>query len=172
MTKYCTDCGNMLDDNAKFCSNCGKKQDSVVAQDNMVIDYDTSIFYTIKNQSIYFGDKINIAKIGSFINRLNEEQQRIIQNSTVLCYFDETITGVGDQGVAVTAKNIFYRIGMLGQPDMININEINNVEISGLLNKTVTISGKCGKHSFALSQGNTGAKMLVDFINYLISIKK
>ena len=161
---YCVECGATLPDDAKFCSKCGKKQEDNIKKD---IEIDTSKFYTIKNQSIYFKDNIDQRKLGSFIECLTEIQKQVVANAKVLCYFDETITGVGDRGVAVTSDNIFYRVSMLDNPEMINISDISSVKVSGILNREIKIEGKCGARKLLLTQGNTGAEMLANFIKYL-----
>lgn len=136
------------------------------------IEYDTSYFYTIKDQAIFFRENMNRGKLDNFINALQYKHKKLIQDSKVLCFFDETVFGTADKGVAVTADYIFYSTDLLAQSEIIKVSDIDQVTISGLLGKKITITGACGKHNFTLTQGNKGAAMLVDFINFLVDNKK
>lgn len=136
------------------------------------VTYDTSVFYTNKDQSIFFRENMNDEKLDNFINALQQKHKKIIQDYEVLCLYDETVFGAADKGVAVTADHIYYSIDLLGESEIIKISDIGQITISGLLNKKITITGACGKHTFTLTQGNKGAAMLVDFINFLVDSKQ
>lgn len=136
------------------------------------IEYDTSFFYTNKDQSIFFRENMDDEKLENFIKALQQKHKKIIQDYEILCLYDETVLGTSDRGVAVTADHVYYFIGLFDKSNIIRISDIDQVTISGLLNKKITITGACGKHSFVLTQGNKGAAMLADFIIYLADNKK
>lgn len=126
-------------------------------------------YLTDKKQSLFVHPEFDKAKLGNFIKECRKLFRFEIKTDNIMVYFDETLLGVGDTGVAITLTDVIISVDKIGA---IKLSEIANASISGILNKKITLNLKDGDSvSFVLTQGNKGALALTEVINMLASVE-
>lgn len=121
-------------------------------------------FETDESQKLYIKPYFNTKKISNFVRECRSKYEIDLEIDDVYAYFDETLFGSGDKGVAITSDKVIVNIDNIG---VIPIAEIDDAEESGLLNKKISILLKSGQEIyFVLTQGNKGAIAIKDIIKY------
>ena len=114
---YCTNCGILQYNEAKFCHNCGNKNDQhpttldtetpipnqiftsqVEIEDDCMYDFEMYFGNLVGNENIYLGSTIPEKKLQAFSKNF---EAIIINNSEFYVYFDDSIAGKGDNGFAI-----------------------------------------------------------------------
>jgi len=132
--------------------------------DNIIKSYVTNA-----KQNIYISPHIDQNKLSNFLHKIKQEFQIDIPANSVLVYFDETLLGSGDKGVALTSDKLLCYIP-LDFKGILALSNIESVGIKGLLGKTISITTSKRQHvKFTLTQGNKGAEVFADILNEYLS---
>lgn len=125
---------------------------------------------TDKALNFYRNDNFDAEKLGNFLKSLNAaEKHAQLELQDILFYFDDTVFGKGDRGVAITRDAIICHLGKIYDNFVVELNNIKAVSISGSLNKTIKIAALDGKrYTFTLTQSNKGAEKFFYVLNTLI----
>ncbi|EFJ3312431.1 hypothetical protein G5I73_002530 [Escherichia coli] len=128
---------------------------------------------TDTRQHFYRYDALNNKKADNFIRRVaSVGGLPSLRKEDILIYFDETLTGKGDRGVAITANAIYCLPGLFEKEDAFSVplEQVENVMISGMLNKRITLCLKNGTTRYiTLTQSGAGAEKLFRTIKMMIS---
>lgn len=130
------------------------------------IDLDEIVrgFASDPDKKFYVAPELPIKKIRNFTAKYSYE----IDENSIIAYFDETLFGSGDNGVLIDSVSVNINVTQC-KDRCVMIHRINTVEISGLLNKTITLKLSDGENvSFTLTQSNNGALLLCELIQKII----
>lgn len=121
-----------------------------------------------KEQKFYVTPDLPAEKLGKFLEKNKIEKSA----NAILFYFDDTVFGSGDAGVAVDFDHINARQAFC-EVQRVALSDVERVDISGVLNKTITLARRDGsKVAITLSQSNNGAKTLSDAIRRLVEMRR
>lgn len=126
-------------------------------------------YLTDKKNSFFVYPEFDLGKVKYFVKECRRLFNFEIQVDDIGVYFDETLLGTGDKGVAITLSDVIITVDKIGA---IKLSEIESASVSGMINKKITLSLKDGdSSSFVLTQGNKGALALAEIINMLASVE-
>lgn len=125
-------------------------------------------FETNSNNKFYVAPDLPSKKINKFLGKGNFE----LNENDLIFYFDDTVFGSGDDGVAVDLQCIYVQLPFCATCS-IDLLGIDDISISGLVNKTIAITKENGdKINIKLTQSNSGAKSLFDAIKQLVELRQ
>lgn len=121
-----------------------------------------------RSTTIYTYGQLEQRKVKEFVDRVRDKIPDLaFDASDILVYYDETLTGVGDRGVAVCPNCLVWTVDGQGAYSWV---EIDSLKISGMLNKKIVIRLKSGdSFQIVLTQGNKEAEIIVAYANDLLS---
>ena len=127
-----------------------------------------SNFKSDKNQKFFIKPAIPQDKLKAFCLNARSKFGSAVTECEILAYFDETLFGAGDNGVAVTDTHLIVTVDDCG---VFELNKIRDVSISGMLNRKISFTniGSQQRYNFILTQGNKGAKNIADILALLSS---
>ncbi|MEG0342313.1 MAG: hypothetical protein RR633_09015 [Acinetobacter sp.] len=121
---------------------------------------------TNNDHHFYRHDDLNKKKVLNFISKvktMNDMPSLSLEH--IVCYFDETIFGKGDNGVVLTNEAV-YCLNTFGDENFyIKLSDILDLNISGSLNKKLTFETNSRKFEVTLTQSNKGVENLYQSIN-------
>ena len=137
--------------------------DESTAEEGSIVRGIVANFQSDKNQSFYVKPAIPQDKLKAFCSKAQSKLGAAVIEGEILAYFDETVFGVGDNGVAVTDTHLIVTTNDGG---VFELDKIRDVSISGMLNKKINFTnvGSQQKYNFILTQGNKGAKNIADIL--------
>lgn len=126
-------------------------------------------FVSDSDKKFYVFPQIPAKKIEKFVAKYRHP----LRGDEVLFYFDETLFGSGDAGVAVSRRGVHVSMSF-GEVFDVPWAHIKSADISGLMNKKITL--KCVAPnkdvSFALTQSNKGAEEMCKAILRVVSMSR
>lgn len=131
----------------------------------------SSTFSSNKELKFYRFDDLDYKKVTNFIKSIGKiDSIPTISIDDVVFYFDDTLFGKGDHGVVITREFVIYNGGKLYGQFHIDIKNIVDVSISGLIDKTIKIKTTSGfTHKLEINQSNKGAELIHKVLNESIS---
>lgn len=125
-------------------------------------------FPSNSESKFYSMSDLPLPKINNFIEKSGYGGNK----NSIIFYFDDTVFGKGDGGVVIDVNNVVVKL-TFEETIVVPLDDINGVEISGFLNKKITLIMKNGtKKNISLTQSNKGAKILYNAIVQLVDLKK
>lgn len=127
-------------------------------------------FVTSKEHSFYADDQIDQKKLNRFITKFNRKSsQKSIKKDDVLFYYDDTLMGSGDVGALITTKHLVCQPNFFEQAFIVELSDISKIKISGMMNKTISITTKNGNtNKIELTQSNKGATLFYEALQYVV----
>lgn len=145
-----------------------KSQNNVVLEKQNIWNEIRVNFLSNPESSFYLGTDIPVKKSNNFIRNVDKKLNHQLLLSDILFYFDETVFGSGDNGVAVT-KEFLIMIEPLTITNIIPIEIIKEVSVKGTFNRTITLDTTLGSLKLTLTQGNKGSEELVKAIVFMVN---
>jgi len=129
-------------------------------------------FMSNSDSSFYVGNQIPNKKIRNFIKKAEYEFDENLSNLSVFFYYDETLFGSGDAGIAVTNKYLITIDSMMGDGTvLLPLRFVQEATVQGWFNKTITINttfdSNIDTFKITLTQGNKGAEEITRAINFI-----
>lgn len=129
----------------------------------------TKGFASDSESNFFVAPNVPAKKIRNFAKKISNY---IVNESDVLFLYDDTIFGIGDCGALIDRSCINIR-EKFKDSHRYPFSEIRASEISGIVNKSITLILKSGgRVEFELTQSNKGAKMLHEAIQRMIELSK
>lgn len=128
-------------------------------------------YVTNKEKSFFVTPDFVDIKINSFIDAAKKHFKFNLNADDILVYFDNTLFGLGSEGVAITTSHLIVTVDKLG---VFPLSKIENISISGVMNKTISFYyiPERVTLNFTLTQSNEGAKDLLNILSiYVKNIK-
>lgn len=126
-------------------------------------------FVSDADKKFYVFPQIPAKKLGKFVAKY----PHTLRSDEVIFYFDETLFGSGDTGVAVSRRGVHVSMSFGDVFDVPWAN-IKSADIGGLMNKKITL--KCVAPnkdvSFVLTQSNKGAEEMCKAILRVLSMSR
>lgn len=117
-----------------------------------------------RTTTLYKREHFDERKIKEFLERARKRINDLpsLTQDAILVYYDETLTGIGDRGIAVCTFGIVWTVDGEG---FCTWQELEDISISGLISKKISIKQSKGRQiSMVTTQGNREAGLLVSFI--------
>ena len=113
-----------------------------------------------RSTTLYLCGSLEARKVKEFLGRVRDKLPTItLRESDILAFYDETLTGVGDRGVAVTPTHLIWTVEGQGAYQWADIDDIT---VSGLLNRKIIVKlADKSKHAMVVTQGNKEAELIV-----------
>lgn len=123
-------------------------------------------YKSIKEIGFYATPELPYDKVNKFI----EKNKLTISADKANFYLNDSLFPSGIAGVLLDSENIYSHI--MFEKNSIPIKDITNIEIRGLINKTITVLYKPNnKAEIKLSQSNAGAELMFEVINEMMKLK-
>jgi len=126
-------------------------------------------FVSDSDKKFYVFPQIPAKKLEKFVAKYRHP----LRSDEVIFYFDETLFGSGDAGVAVSRRGVHVSMSFGDVFDVPWVN-IKSADISGLMNKKITLKcvGPNKDVSFVLTQSNKGAEEMCKAILHVLSMTR
>lgn len=124
-------------------------------------------------KSFYSFANLDAKKIGNFCMYANEKFNRSPKHDEVVAYYDSTMFGKGDEGVAVALDGVYYLNDTDHIYEYVSYDEMNQPAVydSGMFSNNIIVNTNSGEVKMALyADGASGVRReIVNVINYIRS---
>ncbi|MBN3801957.1 hypothetical protein GXB81_02645 [Paraburkholderia sp. Ac-20336] len=126
-------------------------------------------FASDPDKKFYVFPQIPTKKIEKFVAKYRHQ----LRSEEVIFYFDDTLFGSGDAGVAVSRRGVHVSL-QFGEIYDVPWVQIKSADISGLMNKKITLNCIAPNKdvSFVLTQSNKGSEEMCKAIQRVLSMSR
>lgn len=124
---------------------------------------------TDESIKVWFAPDINMQKAGALIKKIGNLIK--IRQSDIVCYYDETVFGSGDDGILITDNHVIF-CPYVGDQKVIELSSIKKISIGGILNRALKIEAITETYQAKMTGSNKGTEKIYEILKRYVDMRE